>query len=54
MSMFRQNTLSYGNLLPIRCRLYLIRRNPMEKMSPLEKMLLKKLRRSKRASWMVN
>jgi len=26
----------------------------MEKMTPLEKMLVKKLRRSKRASWMVD
>ena len=51
--MFRQNTLSYGNQIPIRCRLYLVKENPMEKMTPLEKMLVKKLRQSKRASWMV-
>lgn len=54
MSLFRQNTLSYGNKIPIRFRLTLIKENPMEKMTPLEKMLVKKLRQSKRASWMVD
>lgn len=51
--MFRQNTLSYSNQLPLRFRHQYIKESSMEKMTPLEKTLLKKLRKSKRASWMV-
>ncbi|MDD5161017.1 MAG: hypothetical protein PHI47_13275 [Sulfuricurvum sp.] len=32
----------------------LVKETQMEKMTPLEKMIVKKLRRSKRASWMVD